>query len=59
MAPAITTTTTKIAILGDWSGFTIVDRLGSTVELIPNLFGRRSGRPANAVLSIGGVPARV
>jgi HK97 family phage major capsid protein len=39
MGTATTTTTTKIAILGDWSGFTIVDRLGSTVEIAPQLFG--------------------
>lgn len=29
----------RIAMLGDFSGFQIVDRLGSFVELIPHLFG--------------------
>jgi HK97 family phage major capsid protein len=46
MTTLVTTTTTasKIAILGDWSGVAICDRIGSTVEFVPNLFGA-SGRP--------------
>jgi len=34
----------KIAILGDFRNFLIVDRVGMSVELIPHLFGA-SGRP--------------
>jgi HK97 family phage major capsid protein len=36
---SLTTTGNKLAVLGDWTGFAIVDRLGSTVEIIPQLFG--------------------
>jgi HK97 family phage major capsid protein len=34
---------TKIMIVGDFSYFLIVDRLGMTVELIPHLFGAAQG----------------
>jgi HK97 family phage major capsid protein len=34
-----TTTGSKIAVLGDWSGFAIADRIGATVEIVPTLFG--------------------
>jgi hypothetical protein len=29
----------RLAIWGEWSGFTIVDRFGAHIELIPHLFG--------------------
>jgi HK97 family phage major capsid protein len=41
---ATTTTGSRIAVLGDWSGFAIADRIGTTVELVSTLFGA-SGRP--------------
>jgi hypothetical protein len=31
--------------LGHWSGFTIVDRLGAQIELIPRLFGATNRFP--------------
>jgi predicted phage gp36 major capsid-like protein len=31
--------------LGDWSGFTIVDRLGAQIELIPHLLGATNRFP--------------
>jgi hypothetical protein len=34
--------------LGDWSGFTIVDRLGAQIELIPHLFGATNRFPTGA-----------
>jgi HK97 family phage major capsid protein len=34
---------TKIAIVGDFNYFLIVDRIGMTVELIPFLFGAGQG----------------
>jgi len=37
--------TTKIMLLGDFSYFKIVDRVGMTVELIPHLFGATSRFP--------------
>jgi HK97 family phage major capsid protein len=36
---AALTTGTKIALLGDWRYYAIVDRIGMDVELIPHLFG--------------------
>jgi HK97 family phage major capsid protein len=38
-----TTTGSKIMVAGDFSGFTIVDRLGTTVEIIPHLFTASQG----------------
>ncbi len=37
--------TTKIMLLGDFSYFKIVDRVGMTVELVPHLFGATSRYP--------------
>jgi HK97 family phage major capsid protein len=45
MSTATTTTGSKIVIFGDWSGFTVVDRLGSTVEIVPQLFGATNRFP--------------
>jgi HK97 family phage major capsid protein len=36
---AALTTATKIAVLGDFRYYAIVDRIGMDVELIPHLFG--------------------
>ncbi len=36
---------TKIMLLGDFSYFKIVDRVGMTVELVPHLFGATSRYP--------------
>jgi hypothetical protein len=36
---SLTTAGQRLAILADWSGFTIVDRLVAQIELIPHLFG--------------------
>jgi HK97 family phage major capsid protein len=46
MASTTTTTGSKIVIYGDWSGFTVVDRLGSTVEIVPQLFAAANLRPS-------------
>lgn len=35
-----------IAVLGDWSNFVIADRIGTTVEFVPHLFGANR-RPTN------------
>jgi predicted phage gp36 major capsid-like protein len=40
---SLTTTGQRLAIWGDWSGFTIVDRLGA--QLIPHLFGATNRFP--------------
>jgi predicted phage gp36 major capsid-like protein len=45
---SLTTTGQRLAILGDWSGFTIVDRLGAQIELIPHLFGATNHFPRGA-----------
>jgi HK97 family phage major capsid protein len=37
------TTGTKLMIVGDWTKYGIVDRLGTTAELIPHLFGAAQG----------------
>jgi len=34
--------------LGGWSGFTIVDRLGAQIELIPHRFGATNRFPTEA-----------
>lgn len=39
------TTGTNLAVVGDFSKFYIVQRLGMTVEPIPHLFGTTNGRP--------------
>jgi HK97 family phage major capsid protein len=36
---ATVTDTDYPLVLGDWSQFTITDRVGSTVELVPHVFG--------------------
>lgn len=33
-----------IAVVGDWSHYVIADRIGTTIELIPNLMGSTSHR---------------
>jgi HK97 family phage major capsid protein len=38
-----TTTGSKIMIAGDFTGYTVVDRLGVTAELIPHIFGAAQG----------------
>jgi HK97 family phage major capsid protein len=45
MQTGTTTTGQKTAIVGDWSGFVIGDRIGSQVELIPQVFGATSRYP--------------
>lgn len=44
-ASDLTTAATKLAILGDFSKFLIVDKLGMSVELIPHLFGTANNFP--------------
>jgi hypothetical protein len=44
-ATSLTTTGQRLAILGHRSGFTIVDRLGAQIELIPRLFGATNRFP--------------
>ena len=39
------TTGTKLLVARDFSGYTIVDRLGTTAELIPHLFGATNRFP--------------
>jgi len=48
MATATTTTTTKIALLGDWKSYKIVDRIGASMELVPHLFGATNRYPIGA-----------
>jgi HK97 family phage major capsid protein len=45
MSTATTTTGAKIAILADWSGFVIADRIGAQIELVPHLFGAANRFP--------------
>ena len=42
---SLTATGQRLAIWGDWSGFTIVDRLGAQIELIPHLLGATNRFP--------------
>jgi predicted phage gp36 major capsid-like protein len=42
---SLTSTGQRLAIWGDWSGFTIVDRFGAQIELIPHLFGATNRFP--------------
>jgi hypothetical protein len=42
---SLTTTGQRLAIWGEWSGFTIVDRFGAQIELIPHLFGTTNRFP--------------
>lgn len=44
MASAVSGTNAKILIFGDFSNYVIADRVGTTIEFIPQLFGA-SGRP--------------
>ena len=39
------TTGTKLIVAGDFSNYGIVDRLGTTAELIPHLFGAANRFP--------------
>jgi len=41
----LSTTTNNWAVFGDFSNYVIVDRIGLTVEFIPNLFDPTTGRP--------------
>jgi HK97 family phage major capsid protein len=45
MSSATTVTGSKIAIVGDWSGYVIADRIGAQVELIPHIFGAANRYP--------------
>jgi HK97 family phage major capsid protein len=45
MSTATTTTGAKVAILADWSSYVIGDRIGSTVEIAPMLFGAANRFP--------------
>jgi len=45
MASATTVTGTKIAVVADWSGYVIGDRIGAQIELIPHIFGSASRYP--------------
>ncbi|GMU79752.1 MAG: hypothetical protein AMXMBFR46_25420 [Acidimicrobiia bacterium] len=49
-APATQTTTAldNEIVLGDFSQFLIADRIGTTIEFIPHLFGTGAGRPIGA-----------
>ena len=42
---SLTTAGQRLAILADWSGFTIVDRLGAQIELNPHLLGATNRFP--------------
>jgi HK97 family phage major capsid protein len=42
---ATTVTAQKIAVLGDWRYFKIVDRIGMDIEVIPHLFGATNRFP--------------
>jgi hypothetical protein len=52
MPTSLTTTGQRLAILGHWSGFTIVDRLGPQIELIPRLFGATNRFPTGAARAL-------
>jgi HK97 family phage major capsid protein len=45
MSAATTVTGSKVAIVGDWSGYVIADRVGASVELIPHIFGSANRYP--------------
>lgn len=45
MASATTVTGTKIAVVADWSGYVIGDRVGSQIELVQHIFGSASRYP--------------
>jgi HK97 family phage major capsid protein len=45
MSSATTVTGSKVAIVGDWSGYVIADRIGAQIELIPHLFGAANRYP--------------
>jgi HK97 family phage major capsid protein len=48
MSTAVTTTGAKVLLLADFSGYTIADRIGSQIELIPHLFGAANRYPIGA-----------
>jgi hypothetical protein len=48
----LTTTGQRLAILGYWSGFTIVNRLGAQIELIPRLLGATNRFPTGAARAL-------
>ncbi|MGH7685617.1 MAG: phage major capsid protein [Candidatus Dormibacteria bacterium] len=43
-----TTTGKKLAIVADWTGYVIADRIGTQVELVPHLFGATNRYPIGA-----------
>jgi predicted phage gp36 major capsid-like protein len=43
-----TTTGSKVLIVGDWSNFVIVDRIGMIVELVPHLFAVANNLPSGS-----------
>ena len=43
--PSVLTSTTKIAVFGDFSYYAIVDRIGMSVEVVPHLFGTANHFP--------------
>jgi HK97 family phage major capsid protein/HK97 family phage prohead protease len=45
MDTSVTTSNKKVLLLGDFSQFLIVDRLGMDVELVPHLFGTTANYP--------------
>jgi hypothetical protein len=66
MANTITTTGSKIAVVADWSGFVIADRIGATALIAGWTVGAAGNAKASAALppsclgaGTGGVGARV
>jgi HK97 family phage major capsid protein len=45
MSSATTVTGSKVAVVGDWTGYVIADRIGAQIELIPHLFGAANRYP--------------
>lgn len=46
MTETLSTTTNNAVVFADWKrAYTIVDRLGSTIEYIPHVFDQATGRP--------------
>ena len=46
MSAAVTTPTSSVLTFGDFNQFTIVDRVGMSVELVPHLFATGANRPS-------------
>jgi HK97 family phage major capsid protein len=46
--PAATDTTNHVLLVGDFSRYVIVDRVGLTVEVIPHLFATANNRPSGS-----------